>query len=404
MPRNILFLQAELTRPTGEWLAMHQWTASSLKTFPKKAASDPFQIIVYAPKTPQDFAKGSSLRTLYPNAWIAVSLKDAWVATLAKEENPASYFDEILGAPFEDAVVRLSLSHWTRHVESREKVTELETSAESLRLQCEDLERLSGQLVRQVERDVELASRIQRSLHPKLIPTLPGIFLKAKFLPAAGTGGDYYDIFQFGDGRLGILLADSKSHGMAASLLTVLIKIRLEEMKERFFDTHTLVEHINREIQAVHGKEISSVSLLYGILDRKSLTFQYTVAGPLGPLLWRLGEMAPLNTVVNPALGEVSDYSFQESFISLKPADLLVFSTDGLDAPLAAGQTAHSNRIQSLAEILKAATEPGDLLSTQNEILSHVDRHTESSPLPDDITLIQLLIDSQTLYVASESK
>src|SRR5262249_40698736 len=127
-------------------------------------------------------------------------------------------------------------------------------------------------------------------------------------------------------------------------------------------------------------------------------------AGQLAPLLWRLGGQAPLNPFLNPALGEASDYSFKESFISLKPADLLLFSTDGLDAPLAHGQEPGVSRTQRLAEILKTIDPTADLLQTQNEILSVVDKHSETVGLPDDITLIQLFVDNQTLYVASESK
>jgi serine phosphatase RsbU (regulator of sigma subunit) len=222
-----------------------------------------------------------------------------------------------------------------------------------------------------------------------------------KYLPAAGLGGDYYDIFEMGDRKhFGVLIADSKTHGMAAALLSVLLKTRIEEMKDRFPESRAFVEYLNAEIQQMNQKALSQLALLYGIFDRSTLTFRYTSAGHLKPLLWRGGRPEPLPPVSNPPLGGVDRFAFRECAVTLRPGDLLIFHTDGLEGPLT---DRHPSAFEKMVEILKDKEPRPDPLDVQNELMALVDRSIERKPLEDDLTMIHLSIDEKTLYIPAST-
>ena len=56
-------------------------------------------------------------------------------------------------------------------------------------------------------------------------------------------------------------MADSKTHGMAAALLTVLLKVHLEEMKDRFPDAKSFIQFLAQEIQQLRVKGLAPLAL-----------------------------------------------------------------------------------------------------------------------------------------------
>lgn len=366
-------------------------------TSKKPLPQENFDLVAYAPKQVAQISELTEIRKAHPATWLALIIEQKWLkdATTVNTILNHKEKNEVWISSLWESTFWFSIQSLLHHQKIRAELDHAEDRCHRLQKELESISRSSEGLIKKLERDVALASSIQRSILPKTAPEIPGASLAVKYIPAAGLGGDYYDIFEFGDKkRFGLLLADSKSHGMAAALLSVLLKVRLEEMKDRFPDSKTFVEHIDREIQLVQQKDLAALSLLYGILDRSSLTFQYTSAGPLRPLLWRLGEPVALTSAINPQIGGVDRFSFQENFIRLQPGDLLVFHTDGLEAPLEGKAAA------AITEFLKKTNSQTDPREIQNEVMALIDRYVEKKELPDDVTVIHLSIHERTLYLA----
>lgn len=68
--------------------------------------------------------------------------------------------------------------------------------------------------------EMEAARRIQLELLPKE-PSIPGIELSCYMQPAEEVGGDYYDIYAFGD-RAWIILGDVTDHGLSSGLVMLM--------------------------------------------------------------------------------------------------------------------------------------------------------------------------------------
>jgi len=388
-----LFLGTELNK------ALSQDLFAQKVEIDKKSATDilkiknesPYDLIVFAPKRIDAVSDLSHLRRHSPEAWIVLVADPTW---LKDEVNIQTIFNLT-----EKNEVWLK-DHWPTTFPFFFQ-TFLRRSAGTPENPARQIEALNEQvatLVQQLERDVELAARIHRILLPKNTPKIPGVEIAVRYLPATGKGGDYYDIFEFGDKkRFGILMADSKSHGMAASLLGVLVKVRLEEMKERFPDSKSFVEFLNKEIKGVSEHDISSLSLFYGIFDRASLTFQYTGAGHLRPMICRLGETPELTSHQNPALGGADPFDFQQVTLRLQPGDQVVLFTDGWDH-LFQGQAAeHIRKI-----VAQHASQPTLSTALTTELMGMVDAFKLKTPLKDDLTVIQFSVQEKAIYLVQK--
>lgn len=296
-----------------------------------------------------------------------------------------------------EATLWLTIDQMNQSENLKKQIRNQETEIQVLKNTVADLSKHSTGLVAQFEKNIHLAENIQRAMLPKFSPQIPGINISAKYIPAMGVGGDYYDIFEFGDKRrFGIILCDSQTHGMAAALLSILIKLRLEEMKDRFSDTSHFLQFLNREFHANYHKDISSLTLLYGIMDRVTLTFQYTVAGSLQPFLFRSTRTVPVPRSSAPPLGEMDHFTFQEHKITLKPGDSLLLHTDGLNDILEGDPAAY------LSKHLFSKDAAPDPLVIQNTIMGKLDQFTSKTPLKQDITFLHFFIDERAMYLAKQ--
>ena len=63
------------------------------------------------------------------------------------------------------------------------------------------------------------AQAVQRALLPSALPDVAGCSLAARWEPASGVGGDYYDVFALDDARLALCAGDVCGKGLSAALL-----------------------------------------------------------------------------------------------------------------------------------------------------------------------------------------
>ena len=75
-----------------------------------------------------------------------------------------------------------------------------------------------------LERELQMAREVQRSLLPQQTPALPGFEIAAWWLPAREVSGDYYDYLKTDPDRLVVVIADVSDKGMPAALLMALTR------------------------------------------------------------------------------------------------------------------------------------------------------------------------------------
>lgn len=272
------------------------------------------------------------------------------------------------------------------HLNYRLDVTDLRDRFDSLNQKTETF-------ISQFENHLALATQIHRSLHPYHPLAIPGLRVLTKYLPAAGLGGDYFDVFDFFNHKqLGILIADSPSHNMAAALLTSLMKTPLEPLKQESSFSKHVIEALNQEVYQANQNKTPGINFLFGILDRASLHFDFTTCGEITFLWGQDNQFKEPNIPKNPALGASLPTSFNSSSLQLAPGNRLFFTSDGLAKTLSLPR-------EHLAKLLTSFGFT-DLLDQQTELLALVNGSRQGTSEPeDDITLIQVEIDPNALYV-----
>jgi serine phosphatase RsbU (regulator of sigma subunit) len=83
------------------------------------------------------------------------------------------------------------------------------------------LQRLENERIERerVEQELRVARSIQRASLPEEVPTLEGWQIAPYYRPAREVGGDFYDFFELGEGRMGVVVGDATSKGVPAALI-----------------------------------------------------------------------------------------------------------------------------------------------------------------------------------------
>src|SRR3712207_299326 len=70
-----------------------------------------------------------------------------------------------------------------------------------------------------VEQDLRVARSIQQASLPKEVPELEDWLIAPYYQPARDVGGDFYDLFELEEGRVGVVVGDATGKGMSAALV-----------------------------------------------------------------------------------------------------------------------------------------------------------------------------------------
>jgi len=216
---------------------------------------------------------------------------------------------------------------------------EVETLRRRERRQTEALARLTEQVAE--------AAQMQRRLLASCIPAVEGAEFHAFYRPAEAVGGDFYDILRIDRTRLALVIGDATGHGLAAGMLSALVKGTLGRRRqklaiERAIDPSEVLAAINHELLDCALCECEFVTAVYATYDEASRVLTWARGGAPYPVIVRPGRSARQCRSEGLALGVHEDAQFEKMELRLEPGDTVLFYSDGLDA-LLAGNTALSS-------------------------------------------------------------
>ncbi len=139
-----------------------------------------------------------------------------------------------------------------------------------------------------MERELQMAYRVQSSLIPAGTPQFPGWTFAAHWQPAREVAGDYYDFIPGRDGRMGIVIADVTDKGMPAALFMALTRSILRACLDQALPPAESLDKANRLICADSTSDMP-VTLFYGLLDPLQGEIIYVNAGHNPPIHYRAG-------------------------------------------------------------------------------------------------------------------
>jgi anti-sigma regulatory factor (Ser/Thr protein kinase) len=181
---------------------------------------------------------------------------------------------------------------------------------------------------RMYARERGIAVTLQRSLLRKDLPELPGVTVAARYLPArteAEVGGDWYDVFAFPDGRIGMVMGDVAGRGIEAASVMGQLQHALRAYALEGHAPATVMERLNALLELN-----DMATLIYLIFDPATWTVTYANAGHLPPLTIAPNGQVSTFADGSPPLGGSPLTLYRESTVTLTPGSAIVLYTDGL--------------------------------------------------------------------------
>jgi ketosteroid isomerase-like protein len=196
-----------------------------------------------------------------------------------------------------------------------------------LRGQRLEQERIERELV---EQELRMARTIQQASLPKELPTLEGWQITPYYRPAREVGGDFYDVFDLQEARVGVVVGDATGKGVPAALVVSATSSMLRAVAQAL-GSSSPGEVLGRVNETLFARIPANmfVTCFYTILDPKSGTLSYANAGHDLPYLWRGGDADELRARGMP-LGLMPGMTYEEKELELDPGQGVFFYSDGL--------------------------------------------------------------------------
>jgi serine phosphatase RsbU (regulator of sigma subunit) len=267
-------------------------------------------------------------------------------------------------------------------------------------LEKKRLRDLEQRYLKSLERELEIGREIQSGFLPTVIPQPDGWQIQAHFQAAREVAGDFYDVFEVGPGKVGLLLGDVTDKGVGSAMYMALYRtiLRSSMLTDTFAqdldaaDCATpedcllqAVQLANRYIFKIHDSAMLA-TLFFAILNTESGDLCYVNAGHDPPYLLRGNISLKQIQPTGPIIGAIEDAVYKVETLTLEQGASLVLYSDGItDAQDVAGVRFGSERFRELLQ--EPARIPGDTLAA---VLSALDEHIEGTSQFDDVTFLMV--------------
>ena len=237
-----------------------------------------------------------------------------------------------------------------------------------------------------LETEVQLARQIQQTFIPESLPRFSEWDLAARWRTARQVGGDFYDVFELPDNKLGLFIADVADKGVPAALFMALTRTLVRAAVIESGTPADAMKRVN-DLLIPDTRQGMFVTGVYALLDMDHNEMTYVNAGH-NPPLWvkHNGEVQRL-TRTAIALGVVTGEPVNQRTINFESGDSLLLYTDGLTESFnAAGDFYGEERL------LEAIN--GDCCTSASDLLDVVEKSllnfVQDMPPADDLTMLVL--------------
>jgi serine phosphatase RsbU (regulator of sigma subunit) len=242
----------------------------------------------------------------------------------------------------------------------------------------------------QISQELRLAGQIQASFLPNKFPSIPGWQLAVTLLPARETSGDFFDVIELSDGRLGILVADVADKGVGSALYMALSRTLIRTYAEEYGAEPEVVFFATNNRLLKDARANLFITTFYGILDPEEGLLTYCNAGHNPPYLIRESDQETIISLQRTgiAMGIEENSTWTTETVAIDPGDILILYTDGI--PDAQDEDGDFFNDEAIIEISRANS--GKFAhEIQTAIIDEVQKFSGSAPQSDDITLMVLM-------------
>ncbi|HOY69138.1 MAG TPA: PP2C family protein-serine/threonine phosphatase, partial [Candidatus Ozemobacteraceae bacterium] len=283
-------------------------------------------------------------------------------------------YDEVLFVYFPDPDTRLSL----------QDVSFIKIIADQLASIIEtDKLMTAADKKKKLDTQLQMAREIQENLLPQKTPVIPGLGISRISKSAAEVGGDYYDFFDLGSKRLGLVIADASGKNVPAAIIMTVFKTTLSTMELTKLSAGEVLTRANDIIQ-LNITNDRFITAMYAIIDATTGEVELACAGHNPAVVVSRRNGPPTleeRSASGLPLGIVS-MKYQPTRFTMKPGDLLVLYTDGVT------EARNPDAEEYGAERLKRFLGGQQRTDPARALLDDIGLFTGDAPQYDDITAV----------------
>lgn len=232
------------------------------------------------------------------------------------------------------------------------------------------------------EKDITLATEIQRLIIPQHMPKVAGLEMSGIFIPSKGISGDFYSVFPINEFETVFCVADVSGKGVPGAILVATLHATLKAYLDFTTDLVLILNKLNHLIEELSSPD-QYITLFIGNYNHNTSELTYINAGHYPPILISKKNKPQKLTKGGVGIGVVP-MEYEAAKVKFEKDDLLLMYTDGV-------VEAHNEKHELFTEenliktVLTKRSQSCEVI--QDEITLRVLDHCGDQPLSDDFTI-----------------
>jgi serine phosphatase RsbU (regulator of sigma subunit)/anti-sigma regulatory factor (Ser/Thr protein kinase) len=226
--------------------------------------------------------------------------------------------------------------------------------------------------------------QLQRSLLPSVLPELQGLAVSAHYQPAglnADVGGDWYDLFELGDGSVALAVGDVMGKGAEAALLMGEVRTAVRAYALLDATPSVVLSRLDGFVSAQTERD-QLVTVVFGVVSADRRTLTLSVAGHPPPLLVRPDSTPEgLEVGLGPALGFAAG-PWADTTVALSARDNVLLYSNGLV------DTRRGDPLSGMAELSAALDQLPRRRRSPRDLCARAREAMVGPAGPDDVTML----------------
>ncbi len=242
-----------------------------------------------------------------------------------------------------------------------------------------------------LERDLDLARKIQQGLLPKKIPEIKGLDISGEMIPAMQVGGDYYDLIPIGEDKLFVVVGDVSGKGLSASLYMTKLQTMVESACKPGKEPREILIDINKRIyQSMERNWFVTMTL--ALFDMKENKVKFCRAGHMPVFTAQNGSINKYRTLglgIGLERGIIFEKTLNEEEVALHKNQIFAFFSDGITEAMNEKNDLFGEEKLSELLINKSSHKSRDIL---NDIWKNIKSYRGTAEVNDDMTMVVVKI------------
>lgn len=238
-----------------------------------------------------------------------------------------------------------------------------------------------------IEKELELAKKIQQGLLPRCIPEIHGLDICGEMKTAMQVGGDYFDLIEISDKKLFVVVGDVSGKGLSASLYMAKLQTMMQLYCTDNKTPKEILIEVNRKLY-IEMEKSWFVTLTLALFDMRNNKLSFCRAGHVPIMVSHDGNVNYYKTTglgLGLEKGPIFERTLVEETVNLSSGQLYSFFSDGITEAMNEKEDLFGE--EKLANILK--NNPG-IASTKimDTIWSELKIHCGKAEQYDDQTMV----------------